>query len=306
MSAAALGYGLRPAQAEGSREFTSNGGDRPYLEFRNDATNGTTILRKTIIKVFANTGEFINLGSSAVGIGAGVINYRAPDGTAGTCGAVGLIATQAAEAAGPGPGFTPCIVPATQTGIYEIDFVSPDPNSGANPTPIGATAAWTQDPGVGWVAAWDATVSAGGGLGLGGTATTGRVYANYFALNIGGNGQSLNSTAVVVTPEGVQYRVNLNGIDPFGFLFFANPRGFTKTSPAGDPSYTSVPFLPSLPANISPLDPVFVNQSNTHKLFINLPSPALPASASSASGTTFSTQPSSAQPQRRQSILCGI
>ncbi len=297
LTAAAIG-GIQPALAEGSRELTSNGGDRPYIDFFNNTTSGTSIPRRTVIKVFTNTGEFLNLGSSAVGIGAGVINYRAPNGTAGSCGTGvggGLIANQAQEAAGPGAagGFTPCSFVSTQTGIWEIDFVSPDPNGGNDPTRIGATTAWTQGASSRSIAAWDVTVSTGGALGAGGVATTGRVYANYFALNMGGiaAGPSLNSVAYVLTPEGYQYRVNLNGIDPFGFLFFANARGFTRTSPAGDPSYTSVPFLPALPANITPLNPAFVSQDSTHKLFINPPSSALPTNASSASGATFLLNP---------------
>ncbi len=58
-----LGYSTQPVYAEGSRELTASGGDRPHLEFSNITNAG--ILRKTVIKVYANVGETINLGSSA-------------------------------------------------------------------------------------------------------------------------------------------------------------------------------------------------------------------------------------------------
>ena len=129
-----------PAHAEGSADLISSGGDRPFLEFKESQTNGG-ILRRTIMKVYVNEGETIDLGSSAVGLGdstavangeAGVINYRDPNNVDGTCGADGLIANRAQEVAGPRApgGFTPCIVTVGpgQTGIWEIDFVSPAPS----------------------------------------------------------------------------------------------------------------------------------------------------------------------------------
>ncbi|MEO1635213.1 MAG: hypothetical protein AAFS04_09045, partial [Cyanobacteria bacterium J06631_9] len=115
----AVGLPISAADAEGSQDLVSSGGDRPYLEFRNDTNGG--IPRRTIIKAYAEVGETIDLGSSAVGTGGGIINYRMPDGTAGTCGAgVGEIANRAEEVAGPGDGtggtFIPCTVAVTQTG----------------------------------------------------------------------------------------------------------------------------------------------------------------------------------------------
>ncbi|MEO1392830.1 MAG: DUF11 domain-containing protein [Cyanobacteria bacterium J06634_5] len=290
-----LGISGQSARAEGSNDLVSSGGDRPYLEFRTDINGG--VPRRTIIKVYANAGETIDLGSSAVGIGSGanigVINYRQPDGTAGSCGADGLIADRAQEAAGPGDGtggtFIPCVVTVApgDSGIWEIDFVSPDPDDRTNPPPIAGTASWTQDPTAGIIPAWDVTVRDSSG-----TPISGRVYANYYAFNIGGNGRSVSSLFSVLTQEGYQYSIDLNGIDPFGFIFFANRNGFFENS-SGDSIFRSLQFVGANPGQLpagygfqNPNDPdlgIYV----THKTFINPPDPAMPGSALSPTGTTW-------------------
>lgn len=280
-----MGLGWSKAvRAEGSVDLINDGGFRPFLEFRNDAT--ATILRRSIIKVYAQTGETINLGSSATGIGAGTINYRAPDGTAGTCGAgVGQIPNLAAEVAGSGAGYIPCTITvgANQTGVWEIDFVSPDPTSQADPTPIPVITDWApQPPNVGYVAAWDVTVRNAGGA-----AIPGRAYANYLALNMGSNGVTLNSNTFIQTDIGYLYQIDLKGLDPFGFIFFSNSKGFTDLPcPGGTPLYTSVPLAPApffcIPANAD--NPA--TGDITYKIFFNPPSATLPSSAPVAGGGT--------------------
>lgn len=284
------GFWLSSAYAEGSRDLVSSGGDRPFLEFQTGVSAG--IVRKTIIKVYANEGETLNLGSSAVGIGSGTINYRRPDGTDGTCNAAGLIANRTQEVAGPGTGanntFIPCVVTvgAGQSGIWEIDFVSPNQN-GTNPTPIAGTGNWTQPPAVGYVSAWDVTVKSSSG-----TAIPGRVYANYFALNMGANGRSISSLLRVLTQEGYQYGIDLNGLDPFGFIFFANRNGFTNQV-TGNPIFRSLQLAGANPGNLptgytfqNPNLPDSGNQV-THKTFINVPDPGMPAIAPSPTGPTW-------------------
>jgi hypothetical protein len=247
----------KAVHAEGSADLIKNGGDRPYLDYREGSPISPGfglggIPRRSTIKVYANPGETINLGSSATGRG-GTINYRSPDGTDGTCGAgVGQILTVAAEVAGSGAGYIPCTITvgANQTGVWEIDFVSPDPTSGADPTPIPANTDWApQPPNVGYVAAWDVTVRNAGGA-----AIPGRVYANYLALNMGSNGVTLNSNTFIQTDIGYLYQIDLKGLDPFGFIFFSNSKGFTDLPcPGGTPLYTSIPLTPApffcIPAN---------------------------------------------------------
>lgn len=290
-----LGIFSPVAKAEGSQDLVSSGGDRPYLEFRTDTNGG--IPRRTIMKVYAEQGETIDLGSSAVGIGSGVINYRDPTGDSGTCDGAGLIADRAEENAGPGDGinggtFLPCTISvgAGQSGIWEIDFVSPDPNSGGNPTPRLGTANWTQ-PNIGVVTAWDITVRNASGAPV-----PGRAYANYYAFNIGGNGRSLSSAFTALTKEGYQYRTDLNGLDPYGFIFFANRNGFYNTT-TGDSIFRSLQFVGPNPGQLpggyafqNPNDPdvgIYV----THKMFINTPDGSMPSSALASTGSTWLLNP---------------
>ncbi|MBK4728936.1 DUF11 domain-containing protein [Oxynema sp. CENA135] len=289
---ALLLFGALPARGEGSRELTANGGQRFFLEYRNDFTTG--IPRRSIIKVYAEAGEEIFLGSSAVGRG-GTINYRAPNGTTGTCGAAGAIADRAQELAGPSAlaagGYNECTITTAQTtaagdGVWEIDFVSPNPGSVDNPISIGAGFNWTQagnqPTNVGYVTAWDVTVNDPGGEGE----QTGRVFANYLALNPGADDPDIafEFEPTIVTRDGYQYLVNLNGMQPFGFIFFANKNGFTDA--AGIPLYQSVDF----PAQTD--DPSnFANDDITHKIFFNSPDSTgtniLPLSGNSPQGSTW-------------------
>jgi hypothetical protein len=153
LSACVLGYWALPAQAEGSRNLIGNGGDRPYLDGRgpgNPRGETSGVPRRTVIRVFAQNGEVLNLGSSALGIGSGRINVRRPDGSAPTTpcpttGTTGRIVDVDQEQAGPAPnpgGYTPCIINVNQTGIWEVEFTSPDPNSTADPPARGATDTW--------------------------------------------------------------------------------------------------------------------------------------------------------------------
>ena len=268
----------QPVAAEGSADLIENGGDRPFLEFRTDETSG--VQRQTVIKVYAEVGETLNLGSSATGLGPqGNINFRRPDGTPGTCGAgIGRIANLAQEQAGPGNGYTPCQVPVNQTGVWEIDFVSPNPNSQADPPSSGVDQAWTQPNDVSYITAWDVTVQEANG-----SPVSGRAYANYLALNLGANNKSLNSQAYILTEIGFLYRIDLNGLDPFGFIFFANNKGFRDA--AGNPLFRSVNLDEANFHNPSTPDTA---DDVTFKLFFNPPNTDLPLTDQpSPSGPTW-------------------
>lgn len=287
-----LGFG-KAVYAEGSIDLIRDprgGGFRPFLEYRNDFTPNnnnpaTSTQRQSLIRVYAQAGEVINLGSSATGLGIGTINFTRPDGSTGTCGAgVGLIPDRNAEI---NRTYAPCTitVPAGQTGIWEIQFVSPDPNNFlTDPTATAVGAPWIQPNNVGYVAAWDVTVTNNG------QAIPGRAYANYLALNLGANGIALNSRTFILTDIGYQYQVDLNGIDPFGFIFFANSKGFTdRPCPGGNPLYTSVSLVPTPNTTFSPpnvcvpsrVDAPATNDV-TYKIFFNPPDTTLPTSAAIA------------------------
>lgn len=294
LSICSLGYYNQSAYAEGSRELTASGGDRPFLEF-STATNAG-ILRKTTIKVFANVGETINLGSSANGIGVGVINYRPPSGATASCPApditnIGRILNRSQEVAGPTPnvgGYTPCTVTVGpgQGGVWEVDFVAPNATL-SNPVAIAASANWpAQTNAQGFVTAWDVTVRSSTG-----TTLLGRAFAKYIALNMGANGRSLSSRVTILTRDGYQYAIDANGLDPFGFIFYADDNGFTDS--VGNSLYRSIQLIGANPGNL----PSGVAQPNpgiadsisdiTHKIFFNLPDSSMPSSSSTPSGTTW-------------------
>jgi len=295
------------AYAEGSRDLINSGGNRPHLEYSTNFNAG--IQRRTTIKVYANVGETINLGSSAKDIGPnGAITYRNPSGASATCaaGPDGRITTLTEEQAGPTPavgGYTPCVVtvPAGQDGIWEIDFVAPTFGSTTNPTPILATAAWpAQAAGNTFVTAWDVTVRSAGGVNQ-----VGRVYANYLALNMGSNNLSFSSRISVLTFDGYQYLLDANGLDPFGFILFANNKGF-KSIATTNPLYRSIQLLGPNPGTLPPpltfQDPGAADnvgtRDYTHKMFFSPtgPDPTMPFSANSPTGSTWLFQTPVAPP----------
>jgi len=285
------------AQAEGSRDLINSGGNRAFLEYRTDFNAG--IRRRTTIKVYANVGETINLGSSAKDLVSGKITYRNPSNVSADCpvGAAGVISNVTQEQAGPLPnigGYAPCVVtvPAGQAGIWEIDFVSPVPtNTTDNPTVLLATAPWTESDTKGFVTAWDVTVRSAGGVNQ-----VGRVYANYLSLNMGANNVSFSSKISVLTFDGYQYLLDANGLDPFGFILFANNKGFKSTATT-NPLYRSIQLLGAnpgtLPGALTFQDPGAPDnvgtRDYTHKMFFSATGPdtSMPSTANSPNGLTW-------------------
>ena len=286
------------AHAEGSRDLTAQGGNRAYLEWRPSGLLGG-IPRRTEMKVYAEAGETIDLGSSAAGLGAGTINYRRPDGTSGTCAAAGRINNRSEEALGPEPvtgtGYTPCTVAvsAGQSGVWEIDLVSPAPANTANPPALAATANWTQSNAVSYVNAWDITVRSAGG-----TTIPGRAFTNYLSLNMGANNIAFNPELFVQTQDGHRYRIAPNGLDPFVFIFFANNQGFRSSTGASLYRSVQLTTLDAFQNGENVHDPNTPDTANdvTHKIFLATPDPALPASAPSPDGTTWLVVPPSDPP----------
>ncbi len=296
----AIPPGVQPAQAEGSRELTAFGGYRPWLEYTTRVNAG--IIRANVIKVYARVGETINLGSSAIGTGVADILYRAPDGAAGNCAGTGTgrINNRAEELAGPLPGgYNPCVVTVNpgQEGVWEIEFTGPVIDAAlVSPPPLLANANWPA-PNLThrFVAAWDVTV-------LDATATPipGRVYANYLPLNLGANNLAINSRFLILTRDGYQYRFDLNGMDPFAFILFANNQGFVDAA-SSNRLFKSINLGAgnTLPAGVSfqnPRDPD-TPVSVTHKIFLNPPSADLPATAAvPGGGTTWLLSPPTPPP----------
>ncbi|KAF3884150.1 MULTISPECIES: DUF11 domain-containing protein [Nostocales] len=284
----ALCSGIQPAQAEGSKDLISGGGHRPYLEWSPNLSTAN-IKRITLLKVYVRAGETVNLGSSVYesdpSFNGQDIVYRSPSGGQnGSCDVLstgfGFIDTLAKEQAGPLPntgGYTPCSFKATETGVYEVEFHAPGLGDSQKNPPSKATNANfpTDATQVSSVAAWDITVRDSSG-----NAQLGRVFTNYLAFNLGTTGLSLNSDFFIQTKDGYLYRTAMNGVDPFGFIFFANSRGYIdrtdsstlyRSARAAQNNNTLDPFLgnvqvqrpdvPDTPTDITHL--VFINKPDT-------------------------------------------
>ena len=277
---------LMDVHAEGSKEFTANGGNRAYLSYRNDspAAQGGLLVR-TFVKVYVNAGETLNLGSSANGLGAASIRLTRPDATTTNSPAIGasfigVITNRVQETNGPLPnagGYNPwsVTVQAGQGGVWIVEFISPsaaDTTTGSS-TAIAANANWTraanQSATTSSVLAWDVTVRSSGGATI-----NGRAYLNKFSGNMYANSINLNAITTVVTRDGFRYLANANGIDPFLFHFFVNNRGFRTNGTA--------PLLQSVAlAGANFQDPEIADTAldTTAKIYFTTPAADLPAAA---------------------------
>jgi uncharacterized repeat protein (TIGR01451 family) len=156
--------------------------------------------------------------------------------TASGIAAQGQLSTRTQELAGPQAvtgggnptGYVPCWYTAAVSGLYNVAFFGPD---GANTdvdgtigADIGLTEASDTSAAQGSsVAAWDMTVRDSP------TTTTddnGRVFLYAYDAFTGGNGLPLNSTLYVTTLDGFVYKTDLRGLDPDGFMLYANDDGF--------------------------------------------------------------------------------
>ena len=280
--------------AEGSRELVQNGGYRPFLEwFTSKKTAGLT--RTNSIHVFAKAGETISFGSSVHSaktnkkVEGNDIQVTYPDGTKHPFDVLntglGYIDTIEKESFGPYPengGYTPLQITVSQTGIYKFEFHSPDPTSAGNPAKVLATAEFATVKADNCVAAWDVTVNDSNGMEI-----PGRAYENYICLNTGSNSPSGEDVAMsdlyILTADGYQYKVGLNGLDPYGFVLFANNRGFIDNVRNTSLYKTIVcennEFV-EFKGNVGISTPSETNTATTvtHKIFFNKPSDDLPSS----------------------------
>ncbi len=258
------------AFASGSRDLYPQSDEgkfqaaRANLEWRTN-TYGNLLLRRTLLHVYATAGEYILVGSSAVGVGSGDVLIYNPGRVTGPIGnetvpatadfqassqsGTGQITSRALELAGPRSadgtgntsGYAPASFIAPQTGIYSVVFYGPaggnSSSDGSVQSDIPLTNAGDFSTGQGSsVAAWDVTVRDSAAST---TDVTGRVFAYYLALFAGGNGRSLYGNFYAATTDGYQYQVSLNGVDPAGFIIYGNQVGFYDSDGAS-PLYHDV------------------------------------------------------------------
>ncbi|MCS7459565.1 Ig-like domain-containing protein [Paenibacillus doosanensis] len=287
---AGLTFILRNDQvhAEGSRELVQNGGYRPYLEW--DVGNFTSgIERKATLYTYAISGETLNLGSSVpVSSDGRDIVVTKPSGDVinldVTTADQGLINTVAKETAGPyvassnTAGYNPLTVHADQTGWYKVEFHSPGGGTG-NPKKLlgnqngfySSTTTANKTIQSKTVGAWDITVKDASG-----NIKNGRTFSYYLPLNMGSNGINLNSNLYVLTKDGYLYLTDMNGIDPWGFIFFSNNRGYIDGNTT---LYRSISFSKLTDSGVTVQNPgeADTETDKTHRIFFNKPSADLPA-----------------------------
>ncbi|MEH2118167.1 lamin tail domain-containing protein [Nostoc sp.] len=256
LSLCALNCWTQAAQAEGSRTLypssATASSSRANLEWRTN-TYGNLVLRRTLLKVYANKDEYILLGSSAVGISNGDIRVYNPGRVSGSIGSEtvpstpdfvctsqagrGVISTRQQELNGPRAisgggnpsGYIPCYYKAPSTGVYDIVFYGPlGGNSSSEIAPTGeinlANANNFNAQQGSSVAAWDVTLRSNDQTST--TDLNGRLFSYYLALFTGNNGRYLNFPVYPVTLDGFQYKVELRGTDPNGFVLYGNQTGF--------------------------------------------------------------------------------
>jgi uncharacterized repeat protein (TIGR01451 family) len=253
-----------PAAAEGSRNLYSSSPStsfRANTEWRNDVYGGI-VKRRTLFKVYAQQGEYILMGSSAVGIVKGTTKgdiwvYK-PNTVTGQIGnesipstpdfkctdqaGRGFISTRIQEQNGARSidpitlpstygnpnGYTPCYYQAPETGIYDVVVMGPE---GFTTTFDGSPTGQLNLSGAdnfnatqnSSIAAWDITIRSSK------TSTsdiTGRLFTYYLALFTAGNGRPIYSTIYPVTVDGYQYKTEMRGLDPNGFVLYGNEVGF--------------------------------------------------------------------------------
>ena len=246
--------------AAGSGTLYPNGvsGTRANTEWRTSTYGGGAVYRRTLLHAYATTGEYLLLGSTAIGTGASDVMVWNPGLVTGTVGlesvpatpsyscaaqrsassiaAQGKIVSRAQELAGPDTvpagvpnGYTPCYYQAPVTGIYSIAMVGPSGFSsdtdGQPATDIALTSPHDYDATqLTSIAAWDVTVR--DDLADATSTRPGRLFTYMLSLFAGGNGHPVDIVTYVVTPDGYRYKVDDRGMDPAGWIQYANQLGF--------------------------------------------------------------------------------
>jgi uncharacterized repeat protein (TIGR01451 family) len=325
----------QPAQAEGSRTLypSTATGNRGSLLWVSDKYLGGKVTIRTIFKVYANAGEYINVGSTAVGaptIGTyttsnGDIAIYNPGGVSGSIGletipatpdfsctaqrtstgspTLGRISSRIQELAGPDTitnaatgargndvptGYVPCYYQAPSTGVYSVIFYPPNrtlafaaglPAIGVPTADITMAGTTNFDATQGThVSAWDVTVRSALNKTMD---NTGRLFDYYMAMRHGNNSLFANFSIYPVTLNGFQYRVDMRGLDPNGFIVYGNQSGFFD-SDGITPLYKDIlgsdDFLTTITGGASaqlPQFPSFINPPDSSAL-TNLGIPLVP------------------------------
>lgn len=292
-------------------------GSRANLEWRTNSY-ANLLLRRTLLHVYANAGEIIEIGSTAVAVGSGDAFIYNPGRVTGTVGnetipatadfqatsqrGRGTITSRTQELAGPQAvsgggnpsGYKPAYYTAPSTGIYSVVFWgTAGGNSATDGGPTGdvamaSTANFDTTQGTS-VSAWDVTVRSST------TSTTdlnGRLFCYYAALFTGGNGRPMYSSLYAITNDGYEYRIDMHGMDGNGFIIEGNPIGLYDsdgTSPLYHDGLGSDGQLTTITGGVTialPTYPMFLNNPDATTVS-NLGIPLVPITPS-ITGFSFS------------------
>ena len=247
--------------ADGSENLypSAAAGARANSEWRTGSYGAGAIARRTLLHAFAKGGEFLLVGSTAMGKGSADIRIWNPGLVTGTPGnetipgiasfscaaqravslipAQGEITSRAEELAGPDTvpgggvtnGYTPCVYPAPLTGIYSIAVIGPDGMASnvdggvSHDIALAAPGDFSAAQGTS-IAAWDVTVR--DSLTNPASTQTGRVFSYVLSLFTANNGLPVNSTTYAVTTDGFRYRIDQRGMDPNGWVEYGSQLGF--------------------------------------------------------------------------------
>ncbi len=284
--------------AEGSVDFVNFPGYRLYFNAE----------QQQQLKVYANVGEFINVGASHVGISGGFISIYRPDGTlhqifddAGSTSGLAIMYNHIQEQNGPtgggslnGAGYEPGViqVPAGMDGIWTIKLEFPVYSTDSylifplNSDPWDRAVHQSPDPRA--ICAWDITISQNAAGNDGGDLLKGRVYSNHLITIVDDVNLSTSPNIKVLTKEGFLYDVEFNDTKPWGFPIFSNSWGVTTHD--FQPTYASHAesdySISADPAswtfgNKYLYDPQAEdhNQIINNKIFFNNPDPNMPSTA---------------------------
>jgi hypothetical protein len=251
--------------------------------------------RRTLVKVFVNSGETLNLGSSANSMlskdgkskGSIVVtdpfgNIYNSDGALG----VGIINKRSEEMAGPKTntnisGYNPYMINVTVAGIWTVEFRAPVNGNTAGSNNLTASADWSrathQPNDQAQVLAWDVTVKNNND-----SIINGRAYTNAFAGTMRGSSRAFSANFFILTKGGWLYNFDGNGMDPYGFIFISNSTG-NMIKGTNKSAYSS-----ASESNANIYDPDLSDgEVSTHKIFFNKPSTDMPENAKSLRGNEW-------------------
>jgi uncharacterized repeat protein (TIGR01451 family) len=310
------------AFGEGSRELITGPDDNDRQALVTSSLTGSPANRYTVLYVYAQAGETVQLGSSAMGVpgGGNILVY--PPGTPALEGrpfptdpvfgtaawncdvddpGTGVIATGAAgraqELAGPEASpdgnpdtWVPCEYVAPADGMYPVIMMAP--NHAANAGATGSVGTPLQ-PGGFQIAIWDITVRDASPAEA---VQPGRLFSDQYYLYTGGGVPGLLAPPGGVrvfpyTRTGYEYQVDMFEHNGGGWSLLADDQGIVNTA-------TGERLLSSFDCRLNPADPPnfctdlragFADPARRYPMFLNRPDPLAIAALAAARG--YATAP---------------